>query len=121
MLEDIHLSTHEKRAHMYESDKHIYITTPAGTKIRAFYIAPETYLVETHSSVSRHARDYVQWDTPIGFIRRDALSKQIMAFSVPLHKEYPTRGVSTAVRAIAQEWDTLYAHVHAPARLTRIS
>lgn len=92
---------------MYDSDRHIYFTTERGTKVRAFYVTEGEYLVETHADLGRRAPedDQTAWDIPIGFVRRNPLTKCTERFSLLTRDNKPARGATTAIRELAESYD----------------
>lgn len=91
----------------YKSDLHIYYTTERGTKVRGYRICEGSYVVETHSESARHGADEGEytWDVPIGFVRRNPLTRFTERYSLLTRENYPTRGATTGVRELAEAYD----------------
>lgn len=93
---------------MYASDRHIYHTTERGTKVRAFWVSEGSYLVETHSDRGARSADAEEsWDVPIGFVQRNPLTRGTERFSLLNRESKPSRGATTAVRQLAEEYDRM--------------
>lgn len=91
----------------YKSDLHIYHTTERGTKVRAFYTREGQYVVETHSDTSRRSAEDEEytWDVPIGIVTRNPLTRCTERFSLLNRTNKPARGVTTAIRELAADYD----------------
>ncbi|AEQ21006.1 hypothetical protein E3_0920 [Rhodococcus phage E3] len=92
----------------YKSDLHIYHKTERGTRVRAFYTREGQYVVQTSSDRPSRSADDVEeytWDVPIGIVTRNPLTRCTERFSLLSETLKPSRGVTTAIRELAADYD----------------